>query len=34
MYNALFSHDDEDETVADDDTEFNNNALDDLEKSV
>jgi hypothetical protein len=34
MYNALFYHEEEDEDVADDDTEFNNNALDDLEKSV
>jgi hypothetical protein len=34
MYNALFYHEEEDETVADDDTEFDNTQLDDLEKSV
>ena len=34
MYNALFFHEDDDESVPDEDTELDNNALDDLEKSV
>ena len=34
MYNTLFYHEEEDESVADDDTEFDNNALDNLEKSA